>query len=62
MGYIQQSLRAQPKTMKKLSKHQINQSEQNFQKKKCVFNLKVKRSIKRVWGLPGKICKFNPYS
>jgi hypothetical protein len=34
MEFIRQSLQAQPKTIKKLSEHQINQSEQKFNQKK----------------------------
>jgi hypothetical protein len=34
MGSIRQSLQAPPKNHKKLSEHQINQSEQKFTKKK----------------------------
>jgi hypothetical protein len=36
MGSIRQSLQVQPKTIKKLSEHQINQSEQKFYQKKYV--------------------------
>jgi hypothetical protein len=33
---------AQPKTIKKLSKHQINQSERNFSQKGCLYLKSVK--------------------
>jgi hypothetical protein len=36
MGSIRQSMQAQPKTIKKNSEHQINQSEQKFYQKKYV--------------------------
>jgi hypothetical protein len=36
MRSIRQSLQAQPKTIKKLSEYQINQSEQKFYQKKYV--------------------------
>jgi hypothetical protein len=41
MGSIRQSLQAQPKTIKKLSEHQINQSEKKFTKKSMFSTLKV---------------------
>jgi hypothetical protein len=36
MGANRRNLQAQPKILKKLSEHQINQSEQKFNKKKYV--------------------------
>jgi hypothetical protein len=49
MGSILQNLQAQPQNIKKLSKHQINQS-------------KVKRRQKLVWGLPDGVFRHNPES
>jgi hypothetical protein len=49
MGSIRQNLQAQPKNIKKLSKHQINQSKK-----------KKPKSQKLVWGLPDRVCRFNP--
>jgi hypothetical protein len=40
MGSIRQSLQAQPNNIKKLSKHQINQSERKFSQKNYVSYLK----------------------
>jgi hypothetical protein len=61
MGSIRQILQAQHKTIKKLSRHKINQSKQkNSQIIVClVHNSKVKRSQKFVSGLPDGVCQ-NP--
>jgi translation initiation factor RLI1 len=40
MRATRQSLQAQPKILKKSSKHQINQSERKFSQKNCVSYLK----------------------
>jgi hypothetical protein len=40
MGAIRQSLQAQPNILKKLLKHQINQSELTFSQKKYIYYLK----------------------
>jgi hypothetical protein len=37
MGSIRKSLQAQPKILKKSSKHQIYQSERKFSQKKNIF-------------------------
>jgi hypothetical protein len=47
MRYIRQSLQAQPKTIKKLSKHQINQSKQKkSQIKACLVKSEKKPKIR----------------
>jgi hypothetical protein len=56
------NLQARPKTLKKISEHQINQSKRKFSKKSMFSTLKVKRSQKFVWGLPGGICGLDPKS
>jgi hypothetical protein len=40
MGATRRNLRAQPKILKKLSEHQINESERKFSQEKYVYYLK----------------------
>jgi ribosomal protein S17E len=70
MGSIRQSLQAQPKNIKKLSKHQIKKyqntistnHDESFSRKSMLSTLKKKRSQKFVWGLPDRMCRLNPKS
>jgi hypothetical protein len=60
MGSIRQSLQAQPINIKKLSKHQVNQSkEKKFSNKSLFSTSKVKRRQKFIWGLPDGVYRLN---
>jgi hypothetical protein len=63
MGSIRQSLQAQPKNIKKLSKHQIKIKKKIKLKYDVLFSTsKVKRRQKFVLGLPDVVYKLNPKS
>jgi hypothetical protein len=61
VGSIRQSLQAQPKNLKKLSKH-LNQPihVKKISNKSMFSTSKVKRRLKFEWGLPDRVCRLNP--
>jgi hypothetical protein len=57
MGATRRNLRAQPKILKKLSEHQINESERKFSQEKYVYYLKSVQEPNSYWGYQAEFAR-----